>query len=97
MDAREDVPQVPYATALDWFIVMCFGFVIASCLEFAGVHYFTKRGFGEIQHDSDSEDEWVDDDELECDISCTPVTTFCYNNVYSVYINLLITIYNINI
>lgn len=56
MDSRSDLPRVAYATALDWFIVMCNVFVIASLFEFAGVHYFTKFGSGEIHHSSDSED-----------------------------------------
>ena len=57
MDTRDDLPKVPYATALDWFVIMCFGFVIGTLLEYAGVHYFTKIDSGEIQHDSDSEEE----------------------------------------
>ena len=57
MDTRDDLPKVHYATALDWFVLMCFGFVIATILEYAGVHYFTKIGSGEIQHETDSEDE----------------------------------------
>jgi gamma-aminobutyric acid receptor subunit alpha len=42
MDSRQNLPKVAYATALDWFVVMCFVFIIASMFEFAGVHYFTK-------------------------------------------------------
>lgn len=42
MDTRDDLPAVPYATALDVFITVCFAFVIGAMLEFAGVHYFTK-------------------------------------------------------
>ena len=34
--------QVHYATALDWFIICSFLYCLASILEFAGVHYFTK-------------------------------------------------------
>ena len=34
--------QVHYATALDWFIICSFLYCMASILEFAGVHYFTK-------------------------------------------------------
>ena len=47
MDARGDLPKVAYPTALDWFVLKCYVFVIASLLEFAGVHYFTKVGTGE--------------------------------------------------
>ena len=33
-------------------------------MQFAGVHYFTKNGSGEIIHDSDSEEEeWEEDEE----------------------------------
>ena len=42
LDSRTDLPKVHYATALDWFIICCFGYCIATLLEFAGVHYFTK-------------------------------------------------------
>ena len=34
--------EVHYATALDWFIICSFLYCMASLLEFAGVHYFTK-------------------------------------------------------
>ena len=37
--------QVHYATALDWFIICSFLYCMASILEFAGVHYFTKVAF----------------------------------------------------
>jgi len=42
LDSRIDLPKVRYATALDWFLLMSFGYCIATLLEFAGVHYFTK-------------------------------------------------------
>ncbi|KAG1666855.1 Gamma-aminobutyric acid receptor subunit alpha-6 [Nymphon striatum] len=62
LDSRNDLPKVHYATAMDWFVVMSFLFVIATLLEFAGVHYFTKIGSGEtyegdLQDISDGEDE----------------------------------------
>jgi hypothetical protein len=47
LDTRTDFPKVSYPTALDWFVIMCFSFVIATLLEFAAVHYFTKVGYGE--------------------------------------------------
>ncbi|EEC13799.1 conserved hypothetical protein, partial [Ixodes scapularis] len=43
LDTRTDLPKVPYPTSLDWFVIMCFSFVIFTLLEYAGVHYFTKR------------------------------------------------------
>ncbi|KAH8273308.1 hypothetical protein KR018_010570 [Drosophila ironensis] len=48
LDSRIDLPKVKYATALDWFLLMSFLYCIATLLEFAGVHYFTKLGSGEI-------------------------------------------------
>ena len=42
LESRTDLPKVHYATALDWFIICSFGYCIATLLEFAGVHYFTK-------------------------------------------------------
>lgn len=56
MDSRTDLPKVRYATALDWFLLMSFFYCIATLLEFAGVHYFTKVGSGEIHALTD--DEW---------------------------------------
>ena len=47
MDSRSDLPKVHYATALDWFIICSFLYCVATILEFAGVHYFTKVGSGE--------------------------------------------------
>ncbi|KAJ6225644.1 hypothetical protein RDWZM_004189 [Blomia tropicalis] len=48
LDSRSDLPRVSYATALDWYTIMCFLFVVFTLLEFAGVHYFTKVGTGEV-------------------------------------------------
>lgn len=63
LDSRTDLPKVRYATALDCFLLMSFFYCIATLLEFAGVHYFTKVGSGEIQIADD--DEWEDVDEVE--------------------------------
>lgn len=52
-----------YATALDWFLLMSFFYCIATLLEFAGVHYFTKVGSGEI-HLAEAA-EWEDIEETE--------------------------------
>ena len=60
IDNRRDVPKVSYSTALDYYVGGSFTFVLATIIQFAGVHYFTKHGSGEISHDSDSEDD-VDD------------------------------------
>ncbi|XP_076749781.1 gamma-aminobutyric acid receptor subunit alpha-2 isoform X3 [Xylocopa sonorina] len=77
LDSRTDLPKVSYATALDWFLLMSFGYCIATLLEFAGVHYFTKVGSGEIPLD---EEEFGDESETDyqdgyCSIvSCSPQT-----------------------
>lgn len=73
LDSRSDLPKVHYATALDWFIICSFLYCMASILEFAGVHYFTKIGSGEpfgndsleLSDEDDAEKEEVDDDDDE--------------------------------
>ena len=47
IDNRRDLPKVSYSTALDYYVGICFAFVLASILQFAGVHFFTKHGSGE--------------------------------------------------
>jgi gamma-aminobutyric acid receptor subunit alpha len=64
LDSRKDLPKVRYATALDWFLLMSFFYCIATLLEFAGVHYFTKVGSGEIPL-SEDEDEWENVEDIE--------------------------------
>ncbi|XP_023328188.1 gamma-aminobutyric acid receptor alpha-like [Eurytemora carolleeae] len=70
LDSRTDLPKVHYATALDWFIICSFGYCMATLLEFAGVHYFTKVGSGEAMFADDDdevvvEEELVDDEDWE--------------------------------
>ncbi|CAG9803058.1 unnamed protein product [Chironomus riparius] len=65
LDSRTDLPKVRYATALDWFLLMSFFYCIATLLEFAGVHYFTKVGSGEIPISDADDDEWEDVDTVE--------------------------------
>lgn len=64
LEARTDLPKVPYPTALDFFVFLSFAFIFATILQFAFVHYFTKYGSGECYFmaedsysGSDSEDE----------------------------------------
>lgn len=40
ISARESLPKVAYATAMDWFIAVCFAFVALALVEFAAVNYF---------------------------------------------------------
>ncbi|XP_045479603.1 gamma-aminobutyric acid receptor alpha-like isoform X2 [Harmonia axyridis] len=63
LEARTDLPKVPYPTALDFFVFLAFTFIFATIIQFAVVHYFTKYGSGEcyfsadFNSDSSSEDE----------------------------------------
>ncbi|KAK3921925.1 Gamma-aminobutyric acid receptor subunit alpha-6 [Frankliniella fusca] len=36
---RASMPRVNYATALDWFVIMCFAFVFAVMLEYAAINF----------------------------------------------------------
>ncbi|XP_072754835.1 gamma-aminobutyric acid receptor subunit alpha-6 isoform X1 [Anoplolepis gracilipes] len=80
LDSRTDLPKVRYATALDWFLLMSFGYCIATLLEFAGVHYFTKIGSGEIPLDDEEWEDWEGitseefEDTFHTMISCSPQT-----------------------
>jgi len=47
LEARTDLPKVSYPTALDFFVFLSFGFIFATILQFAVVHYYTKYGSGE--------------------------------------------------
>ncbi|XP_067949719.1 gamma-aminobutyric acid receptor subunit alpha-1-like [Watersipora subatra] len=50
----QDLPQVPYVTALELYVQMCFTFLILSMVEFVGVHYFTKHGGGDYHNMGES-------------------------------------------
>ena len=63
IDNRRDLPKVSYSTALDYFVGMSFAFVLATIIQFAGVHFFTKTGYGEIPPETDSEDDAREDQE----------------------------------
>ncbi|XP_078719518.1 gamma-aminobutyric acid receptor subunit alpha-1-like isoform X5 [Lampetra fluviatilis] len=45
ISARNSLPKVAYATAMDWFIAVCYAFVFSALIEFATVNYFTKRAW----------------------------------------------------
>ena len=47
LESRSDLPRVSYTTALDIYIAMAFIFVLATMVQFAAVHNFTKHGYGE--------------------------------------------------
>ncbi|XP_053547058.1 gamma-aminobutyric acid receptor subunit alpha-3 isoform X2 [Bombina bombina] len=57
ISARNSLPKVAYATAMDWFMAVCYAFVFSALIEFATVNYFTKRGWAwDGKRASDSQD-----------------------------------------
>lgn len=75
LEARTDLPKVSYPTALDFFVFLSFGFIFATILQFAIVHYFTKYGSGECYfnflEDSSSDSE-ASEEEDERTLQQTP-------------------------
>ncbi|CAH1986630.1 unnamed protein product [Acanthoscelides obtectus] len=63
LEARTDLPKVPYPTALDFFVFLSFAFIFATIIQFAVVHYFTKYGSGECYFSSELGSESSSDDE----------------------------------
>ncbi|XP_062849236.1 gamma-aminobutyric acid receptor subunit alpha-6a [Trichomycterus rosablanca] len=74
ISARSSLPKVAYATAMDWFIAVCFAFVASALVEFAAVNYFTvqeterlKRrlstasALGSVAEESDDEESTMSD------------------------------------
>uniref|UniRef100_A0A8C9ECU8 Gamma-aminobutyric acid (GABA) A receptor, alpha 5 n=1 Tax=Phocoena sinus TaxID=42100 RepID=A0A8C9ECU8_PHOSS len=45
ISARNSLPKVAYAKAMDWFVAVCYTFVFSALIEFATVNYFTKTGW----------------------------------------------------
>ncbi|XP_052132513.1 gamma-aminobutyric acid receptor alpha-like [Frankliniella occidentalis] len=65
LEARTDLPKVPYPTALDFFVFLSFAFIFATIIQFAVVHYFTKYGSGECYFSADfMSDSESDEDEV---------------------------------
>nr|XP_012149539.1 PREDICTED: gamma-aminobutyric acid receptor alpha-like [Megachile rotundata] len=67
LEARTDLPKVPYPTALDFFVFLSFAFIFATIIQFAVVHYFTKYGSGECYFSSDLSESESSSDEEETD------------------------------
>ena len=65
IDNRVDLPKVSYSTALDYFVGMCFAFVVATIIQLAGAHFFTKTGYGEILPESADEEEQEEEEEVD--------------------------------
>ncbi|KAK0078701.1 hypothetical protein PV325_002183 [Microctonus aethiopoides] len=82
LDSRTDLPKVRYATALDWFLLMSFFYCIATLLEFAGVHYFTKVGSGEIRIDEKEWEEWEETTDKDHNDKLSSMTTYSPQSVH---------------
>ncbi|CAG2109427.1 unnamed protein product [Medioppia subpectinata] len=75
LELRNDLPKVPYLTALDYFVYISFAFISATILEFGFVHFFTKIGSGEyyfsptsfmqLENSSEMDDNYSSGDEYE--------------------------------
>ncbi|NP_001234887.1 GABA-gated ion channel GRD precursor [Nasonia vitripennis] len=74
LEARTDLPKVPYPTALDFFVFLSFGFIFATIIQFAVVHYFTKYGSGECYFNSETEND-VESSDSETEMRQTPSTS----------------------
>ncbi|XP_072294912.1 gamma-aminobutyric acid receptor subunit alpha-6a isoform X2 [Eucyclogobius newberryi] len=56
ISARQSLPKVSYATAMDWFIAVCFGFVAFALVEFAAVNYFATLQAHRLQEKDSKQD-----------------------------------------
>jgi hypothetical protein len=56
MGAREGLPRVGYATALDVYLNVCIVYDMAAMIEYAAVNYFTKLIPKEGGKDEDEEE-----------------------------------------
>ncbi|CAG5135697.1 unnamed protein product, partial [Candidula unifasciata] len=65
IENKSQLPKVSYVTAMDVYVALCYVFVIATTLEFAVVHYFTKYGTGEpllLSSDDESSSDEISDE-----------------------------------
>lgn len=77
---------------------MSFGYCIATLLEFAGVHYFTKVGSGEERPIEETEWEECEDELTEKDsILCGPQTIHSEEATTPQRVSILCPIYNVSI
>lgn len=56
ISARQSLPKVSYATAMDWFIAVCFAFVASALVEFAAVNYFATLQANRLMKDRARQD-----------------------------------------
>lgn len=46
---RSSLPRVAYATAIDWFVILCFSFVFAAMVEYACVNVVDRNDLLKLQ------------------------------------------------
>ena len=73
IDNRQDLPKVSYATALDILVAVSWVFVLATVIQFAAVHFFTKYGTGEQYLDDLSDDEDQETEGTDNNLHCLHV------------------------
>ncbi|KAH8405009.1 hypothetical protein KR222_003140 [Zaprionus bogoriensis] len=83
LEARTDLPKVSYPTALDFFVFLSFGFIFATILQFAVVHYFTKYGSGECYFIIEDMD--TDSAESETDVDASGQSDFRGSSESKIY------------
>ena len=88
IDNRVDLPKVSYSTAIDYFVGMCFAFVLATIIQFAGVHFFTKHGSGETFPESDLDDNEDDGEQVGSECQTKPNSVRVYFQFYHINKNL---------
>ena len=73
LESRSDLPRVSYTTAHDIYIAMAFMFVLATMVQFAAVHNFTKHGYGEpvIPRPVSPNEENEEEERLVSIVTCT--------------------------
>ncbi|XP_061755697.1 gamma-aminobutyric acid receptor subunit alpha-6a [Nerophis ophidion] len=57
ISARQSLPKVAYATAMDWFIAVCFAFVASALVEFAAVNYFATLHANQLKKKKGRQDQ----------------------------------------
>lgn len=88
LDNRTDLPKVSYSTALDIYIASCFTFVMATVIQFAIVHYFTKAGSGEhddLSLDEESEEDTVDKKDVSWTRNTMPSNSSSVTSIMATY------------
>ena len=95
IDNRVDLPKVSYSTAIDYFVGMCFAFVLATIIQFAGVHFFTKHGSGETFPESDLDDNEDDGEQVGSECQTKPNSVSKIDKVSRVVFPFIFITFNI--